>query len=271
MNIVQSAIDFAVNIANDDSHGYDQIHRNGPNYDCSSLVIEAYEQAGAKVKENGATFTGNMRSAFLASGFVDVTASVDLATGAGLQPGDVLLNDKKHTELYIGDGQTVAASINEKGTISGGKSGDQTGREILVRPYHNHPWNIVLRYQEHPPQEEPQNGPITYTVQAGDTLTKIANRFSVSLNLLIAANKLKNPDLIIVGQVLTIPTGSDSQIWTGKVVTQTDPLNIRRTPNGKVIGSLPKGSTVRISGTVDGWLKLADRDGYVSAKYVQRC
>ena len=269
MNIVQSAIDYAVNIANDDSHGYDQIHRNGPNYDCSSLVIEAYEQAGAKVKENGATFTGNMRSAFLASGFVDVTASVDLATGAGLQPGDVLLNDKKHTELYIGDGQTVAASINEKGTISGGKSGDQTGREILVRPYHNHPWNVVLRYQEHPPQEEPQNGPITYTVQAGDTLTKIANRFGVTVQQLVVWNKLKNPDLIIVGQQLIVENAPE--IWTGIVATQTDPLNIRKTPNGKIIGSIPKGERIRIQGGVSGWLKLADRDGYVSSKYVQRC
>ena len=131
------------------------------------------------------------------------------------------------------------------------------------------------RYTDEPPaKEEPQGEPhdaITYTVQAGDTLTKIANRFGTTVQALVIANKLKNPDLIIVGQVLNIPTGSDSQIWTGKVVTQTDPLNIRRTPNGKVIGSLPKESTVRISGTVDGWLKLADRDGYVSSKYVQRC
>jgi hypothetical protein len=40
---ILSAINWAVAIANDDSHGYDQTNRWGPDYDCSSLVIQAYE------------------------------------------------------------------------------------------------------------------------------------------------------------------------------------------------------------------------------------
>ena len=132
------------------------------------------------------------------------------------------------------------------------------------------------RYTDEPPaKEEPQGEPhdaITYTVQAGDTLTKIANRFGTTVQALVIANKLKNPDLIIVGQILKIPEAVNApEIWTGIVVTKKDPLNIRIRPNGNVIGELPKGSTVRIQGGADGWLKLADRDGYVSAKYVQRC
>lgn len=268
MSIIDKAIEYAVNIANDDSHGYDQINRWGPDFDCSSLVIEAFAVAGTSVKANGATFTGNMRKAFLASGFVDVTASVNLGNCDGMQRGDVLLNETKHTELYLGDGQTVTASINEKGTTKGGKTGDQTGREILVRAYHNHPWDCVLRYVE----EAPSSEPVTYKVVAGDTLTKIANRFGTTVQAIVIANKLKNPDLIIIGQILKIPEAVNApEIWTGIVVTKKDPLNIRIRPNGNVIGQLPKGSTVRIQGGADGWLKLADRDGYVSAKYVQRC
>ena len=130
------------------------------------------------------------------------------------------------------------------------------------------------RYTDEPPakeepQEEPQNGPITYTVAPGDTLTKIANRFGVTVQQLVVWNKLKNPDLIIVGQQLIVE--NTPEIWTGIVATQTDPLNIRKTPNGKIIGSIPKGERIRIQGGVSGWLKLADRDGYVSSKYVQRC
>jgi lipoprotein-anchoring transpeptidase ErfK/SrfK len=45
----------------------------------------------------------------------------------------------------------------------------------------------------------------SYTVQAGDTLTKIAEMFGISWGYLADQNHLKNPDLIYVDQVLTIP------------------------------------------------------------------
>ena len=89
-----------------------------------------------------------MLSVFLKCGFVDVTSSVNLATGAGLKRGDVLLNTSHHTAMYCGGGREVEASINEKGTATGGKPGDQTGREFLIRSYRNYPWNHVLRYNE---------------------------------------------------------------------------------------------------------------------------
>lgn len=151
MEAIEKAIQYAVAIAKDDTHGYDQIDRWGhPNFDCSGLVITAYEQAGVPVKKNGATYTGNMKKAFLKSGFTDVIKFVNLKTGAGLIAGDVLLKEGSHTALYIGNGQIVHASINEKGKITGGKSGDQTGREILVAKYYNKPWNCVLRLANSP-------------------------------------------------------------------------------------------------------------------------
>lgn len=134
--------------AADSSHGYDQIYRWGEkgDYDCSSAIIQACENAGIPVKTNGATYTGNMYSVFTRTGFKDVTSSVNLATGAGMKRCDVLLNKRYHTAMYIGNGQEVEASINEKGTATGGKPGDQTGREFLVRSYRNYPWDCVLRY-----------------------------------------------------------------------------------------------------------------------------
>lgn len=44
-----------------------------------------------------------------------------------------------------------------------------------------------------------------YTVQRGDTLSAIARRFSVTVSAILSANNLSNPNLIFVGQVLTIP------------------------------------------------------------------
>lgn len=66
-----------------------------------------------------------------------------------------------HTHAYIplsggtitgsiirSSGLEVEASINENGRATGGKPGDQTGREFLIRSYRNYPWNVVLRYTE---------------------------------------------------------------------------------------------------------------------------
>lgn len=47
----------------------------------------------------------------------------------------------------------------------------------------------------------------THTVQPGDTLFNIANRYGVSMSNIILANNLANPNLIQVGQTLKIPLG----------------------------------------------------------------
>lgn len=37
------------------------------------------------------------------------------------------------------------ASIDENGNIAGGAVGDQTKKEICIRPWYNKPWNVVLK------------------------------------------------------------------------------------------------------------------------------
>lgn len=153
MSKVSDAVAYMVKVANDPKHGYSQVNRWGnpdtkSDYDCSSLVISAYQAAGIPVKDKGATYTGNMYSVFLQCGFKDVTNKVNLATGSGLIAGDVLLNHADHTAMMISTSQLAQASIDENGNISGGKVGDQTGYEIHTRSYYNYPWNCVLRYPE---------------------------------------------------------------------------------------------------------------------------
>ena len=215
MGAIERACAWAKAIAYDDSHGYDQGSRWGPDYDCSSMVISSWKQAGVPLT---CTYTGNMKQDMLRHGFRDVTAQVNLATGAGLQAGDVLLHETQHTALYIGNGQVVNAGGNENGGITGGKTGDQTGREIRVIGYFNHPWQCVLRFtekEEKPADQVPATAPTdketpdTYVVKSGESLWTIAGKFGTTVSTLAALNNIKDPDRIWVGDVLKIPKAQE--------------------------------------------------------------
>ena len=140
----EKAVAWAIQTANDNSHGYSQADRWGPDYDCSSFVIQAYEQAGVPVRQGGASYTGNMRGAFLGCGFTDVTNLVNLGSGGGIQAGDVLLNYSAHTCLAIGGGRVANCRTDEGHP----QAGDQSGNEIRIQNYWNFPWNCVLRYTD---------------------------------------------------------------------------------------------------------------------------
>ena len=192
--IVENATKWMENIANDNSHGYDQIYRWGEfgDYDCSSAVITAYQQAGIPVKTNGATYTGNMYSVFTKCGFRDVTASCNLATGAGMKRGDVLLNHVHHVAMYCGNGMEVEASINEFGGATGGKPGDQTGSEFLIKAYRNYPWNCVLRLGDGAATKvEPFNATGTAVANVDDLYVRSTPNYGVVIGQLKKGNRVE--------------------------------------------------------------------------------
>jgi cell wall-associated NlpC family hydrolase len=142
---VENAVTWMINIANDDTHGYDQENRWSPDYDCSSFVITGFEQAGIPLKTNGATYTGDLKNTALNTGFKLIDWGNDPSK---LVRGDIILNEANHVCVYIGNGQIVQASANEFGTATGGQTGDQTGHEIYVRDYYVYSsgWDCVLRF-----------------------------------------------------------------------------------------------------------------------------
>jgi LysM repeat protein len=50
----------------------------------------------------------------------------------------------------------------------------------------------------------------TYTVKVGDTLASIASRHGTSVSSIVQANKIKNPNVVVIGTRLSIPAGGSS-------------------------------------------------------------
>lgn len=133
---INKAVQYAIDIATDPNYGYDQKHRNGPDFDCSSLIATVLNKAGFDISIN--SYTGNLEPQLRKAGFKNCTAP--------WKAGDIHLKVGKHVVISVNDNAIVEASLNENGGIIGGKTGDQTGKEICVRNYYNYPWDMHLRY-----------------------------------------------------------------------------------------------------------------------------
>lgn len=163
MTIPERAAQIAVTIANDDKHGYSQQNRNGTlgsgDFDCSSLVIYCYDlafrEAGVSPTPSqcGASYTGNMLAAFIRCGFENFRDD----HGAGLQVGDVLLNEAKHTAIVCS--LNPVKVVNARGDMDG-LPGDSSGSEIRIQNFWSFPWDWVLRYEGKSVSDPPQSNTV---------------------------------------------------------------------------------------------------------------
>ena len=68
------------------------------------------------------------------------------------------------------------------------------------------------------PTPEPAPTPQIYTIKEGDTLSKVAKRFKITLAQLLAANTetIEDPDKISIGDVILIPAPDSDEITDGE-------------------------------------------------------
>ena len=92
------------------------------------------------------------------------------------------------------------------------------------------------------PTTPPSPTPNTYTVRAGDTISNIAEALDISMEELMAANRLQDPDELSVGQVLIIPEVEGS--GTSPITSATQSPEATSTP------ALAGASQVLINGIV---------------------
>lgn len=154
-NVRNDAVNFAVKIASDNSHGYSQAVRslynivNPKSFDCSSLVLTAYYYAflenglveQANYLKRNCSYTGNMLR-MLNAGFE--TVARNQTAHAQMIQGDIELNTTYHTALAVDKNNIVHARSSEgtKDTI------DNSGNEIRTQSWYlySHGWTHRLRF-----------------------------------------------------------------------------------------------------------------------------
>ena len=139
--IIQKAIDWAVNTANDPDIGYSYGGVGPRLFDCSHFVYEAYHTGGglnALVYAN----TSSMKDTYSLVGFKDVVHQIDLSTGKGLMVGDVLVASG-HTAMIVYDDPLQIAQASTSNT--------EFANQVNIRNYSyatlpSNTWIQVLRY-----------------------------------------------------------------------------------------------------------------------------
>lgn len=133
---IKKAVEWAESIAADNSHGYSQVRRNGPDYDCSSFIGTSLHKAGFAVSEYSTT--RNLEAQLIKAGFKKCSEP--------WKRGDIHLSAGHHVTMSTDATHIVHASQSETCGIDG-KTGDQTGKEICVRSYYDLPYNNLVHYR----------------------------------------------------------------------------------------------------------------------------
>ena len=144
---IEKALEWGIEVAENDRHGYSQTNRFGPDYDCSSFVSTALMEGGFEL--DGVCSTYTLKAALTELGFECYHKGE-----VELERGDILLDPAAHVEFYLGDGMCLAAHRDYDW-----RSGDSTGKEIAVRGEswcsfcRRHEYVYILRYPEAPEPE----------------------------------------------------------------------------------------------------------------------
>ena len=146
--VVDTAIQTAMRIVNDNSYWYERWWTGDNNsrkwFDCQSFVRHCFIQAGIKVDTSW--WCPTMREQFTKAWF-EWISPYDVNN---LQRWDILLDENKHTELYIWDGKTVWAHWNKDGKAWDGKWNEisvTNGKYFLYTYHKQFGWDWILRYK----------------------------------------------------------------------------------------------------------------------------
>lgn len=208
-------------------------------------------------------------------------------TGLGGYGNVVVVEDKNgcaHIYAHLHEVSVKTGQTIKKGTVVGlqGNTGDSFGAhlhyEIRKSSKNNYGWRQDRAASTHEPEaylkhfyaseKQSESSSTTYVVKAGDTLTKIANKFNTTVKAIADLNNIKNPNLIIVGQKIKLPDGSTDFKVGQKVKIKSSAKMYARTKNVS-IPSRVKGKTYTIEQVSKDDVLLKEINSWVYKKDIE--
>ena len=154
-NDINAAVTFAVNVCNDETHGYAIGGTLNPTIDCSGLVYYALQAGGFQGLPGDRWTTGNMMDYLRAMGFTEAVFTVSQRPDYVPQHGDIWVHsegteaDPHGHALFYGenvwgyvDSQTPTKQNITKARIEAVSSHNRPGTDDSVNSYgvHNEVW-----------------------------------------------------------------------------------------------------------------------------------
>lgn len=200
------------------------------NTDCSAFMNVCAVASGAPsviYASNGWT-TSTMKSALQAAGYKIITDQTYLASSDYCVRGAIYVKSGSHTVCGLSNGSKAAQMLTKAG-ISGATT-----------------------------SESNTSNATTYTVQKGDTLSKIAALYGTTYQVLAAYNNIANPNIISVGQIIKIP-GTSNVSGSPISFSVGDKVKVTGTIYGNGNGT---GGSIRKDGTTMYVVDLVNSNTY---------
>ena len=185
----------------------------GVGFDCSGLVMWAWQQAGVSMDHYTVAQSTNFRQVGMNE----------------LIPGDLVFNKSLgHVVMFTGNGRCIQSPSKGKLVQEGIMFNSALAVRPTLAPIRQAPTGHAPTPAPAPtttpapapappapapappppppppPPPAPPTGGGTYMVVAGDTLSRIATRTGTTVDQLVQANSIKNANMIYVGQLLKL-------------------------------------------------------------------
>lgn len=152
----------------------------------------------------------------------------DVSGVAGVEADFTHDSDISKHLVFDGEGyaQTAASIVLEKEVTNDIAPGDYSlfyltledmfgNRETISGPYGmRFKIETVPQTDYEPPELTSWRLLRTYSVQAGDTLADIAEAFGTTVEAIVEANRIEDPDTVFEGQTLNVPVSPEVQVYT---------------------------------------------------------